>query len=152
MFKTFLNKPIKYFGLILILVLIILANPIEIIQHLKNIQFSYLLPVALLLSLSSLIGAFNIFLLTKTLANIAFKKLLSIYWLGWAISLVFPGQVGDVITIPVLLKKHINNTRHIFIIVILDKLISLFLLLIICLLYTSPSPRDKRQSRMPSSA
>ena len=25
-------------------------------------------------------------------------------------------------------------------------------LLIICLLYTSPSPRDKRQSRMPSSA
>ena len=27
-----------------------------------------------------------------------------------------------------------------------------FLLLIFCLLYTSPSPRDKRQSRMPSSA
>ena len=26
------------------------------------------------------------------------------------------------------------------------------LLLFICLLYTSPSPRDKRQSRMPSSA
>ena len=25
-------------------------------------------------------------------------------------------------------------------------------LLLICLLYTSPSPRDKRQSRMPSSA
>ena len=25
-------------------------------------------------------------------------------------------------------------------------------LIIICLLYTSPSPRDKRQSRMPSSA
>ena len=24
--------------------------------------------------------------------------------------------------------------------------------LVICLLYTSPSPRDKRQSRMPSSA
>ena len=27
-----------------------------------------------------------------------------------------------------------------------------FALIIICLLYTSPSPRDKRQSRMPSSA
>ena len=26
------------------------------------------------------------------------------------------------------------------------------MLFIICLLYTSPSPRDKRQSRMPSSA
>ena len=30
--------------------------------------------------------------------------------------------------------------------------ISFTLLLSICLLYTSPSPRDKRQSRMPSSA
>ena len=29
---------------------------------------------------------------------------------------------------------------------------SLFDVLSICLLYTSPSPRDKRQSRMPSSA
>ena len=28
----------------------------------------------------------------------------------------------------------------------------MFLLVYICLLYTSPSPRDKRQSRMPSSA
>ena len=27
-----------------------------------------------------------------------------------------------------------------------------FILLLFCLLYTSPSPRDKRQSRMPSSA
>ena len=30
--------------------------------------------------------------------------------------------------------------------------IDLVILDIICLLYTSPSPRDKRQSRMPSSA
>ena len=31
-------------------------------------------------------------------------------------------------------------------------LITGFALLVFCLLYTSPSPRDKRQSRMPSSA
>ena len=30
--------------------------------------------------------------------------------------------------------------------------IGMFVLGFICLLYTSPSPRDKRQSRMPSSA
>ena len=29
---------------------------------------------------------------------------------------------------------------------------SLLMLVMVCLLYTSPSPRDKRQSRMPSSA
>ena len=29
---------------------------------------------------------------------------------------------------------------------------TVMVLIIVCLLYTSPSPRDKRQSRMPSSA
>ena len=32
------------------------------------------------------------------------------------------------------------------------KLLATFIVLVACLLYTSPSPRDKRQSRMPSSA
>ena len=46
---------------------------------------------------------------------------------------------------------------HIAYIVVLASLISAYLLRNIggyddCLLYTSPSPRDKRQSRMPSSA
>ena len=31
-------------------------------------------------------------------------------------------------------------------------MIGLMAVLLVCLLYTSPSPRDKRQSRMPSSA
>ena len=36
---------------------------------------------------------------------------------------------------------------------IADKIIvAAALILLVCLLYTSPSPRDKRQSRMPSSA
>ena len=35
---------------------------------------------------------------------------------------------------------------------ILTKNVALFAISCICLLYTSPSPRDKRQSRMPSSA
>ena len=34
----------------------------------------------------------------------------------------------------------------------LDKLVEIGKIHKICLLYTSPSPRDKRQSRMPSSA
>ena len=33
-----------------------------------------------------------------------------------------------------------------------DRRVAVVVLLFACLLYTSPSPRDKRQSRMPSSA
>ena len=44
---------------------------------------------------------------------------------------------------------HEGNTT--FMIVVEDKRVD-EALEIICLLYTSPSPRDKRQSRMPSSA
>ena len=34
----------------------------------------------------------------------------------------------------------------------IEKVVDVFYSSIACLLYTSPSPRDKRQSRMPSSA
>ena len=35
---------------------------------------------------------------------------------------------------------------------LLSEVCKVFELILVCLLYTSPSPRDKRQSRMPSSA
>ena len=41
-----------------------------------------------------------------------------------------------------LIKRYVKDNR---VIIILTSLLG-------CLLYTSPSPRDKRQSRMPSSA
>ena len=43
------------------------------------------------------------------------------------------------------LKRNINSLDYVPEAGLLDRLIA-------CLLYTSPSPRDKRQSRMPSSA
>ena len=36
--------------------------------------------------------------------------------------------------------------------IIINVLVPVLVLSYLCLLYTSPSPRDKRQSRMPSSA
>ena len=50
------------------------------------------------------------------------------------------------------LTQHINNKPIIN--CLMDKLLSIYdsSELLICLLYTSTSPRDKRQSRMPSSA
>ena len=63
-------------------------------------------------------------------------------------------------------NKSVSNTEAILILFVLASLaasllfflsylsilVAFFCILLICLLYTSPSPRDKRQSRMPSSA
>ena len=51
--------------------------------------------------------------------------------------------------------KYLNDENYKLRIIDTPRLNNMFLLpinFIFCLLYTSPSPRDKRQSRMPSSA
>ena len=50
-------------------------------------------------------------------------------------------------------QRHQSNITYVVAPVMLVELATSILLLVYpCLLYTSPSPRDKRQSRMPSSA
>ena len=69
----------------------------------------------------------------KTKRKIVFISALVVFLMG------FQAWLGATVVYSVLLPAQI--TIHM-----------LVALLIVCLLYTSPSPRDKRQSRMPSSA
>ena len=63
----------------------------------------------------------------------------------------FVGPNGEVISDPVIIR--VNYLKGWFIIDVLSCLpYDVFNAFQPCLLYTSPSPRDKRQSRMPSSA
>ena len=76
-----------------------------------------------------------------------------------------PGTVGSLVALPMFLAMPKVNIFFYIGIVVLLFLIGLWCCsvsadllgvhdhpAIVCLLYTSPSPRDKRQSRMPSSA
>ena len=57
-------------------------------------------------------------------------------------------QIKDVVSLPILRKEFMIDPLQ----VIESKNLGADCILIICLLYTSPSPRDRTRSRMPSSA
>ena len=67
-------------------------------------------------------------------------------------------QVLIIVIVPVVIGMFIRSRNEAFAlrmdkpVRILSTILFVLILLSICLLYTSPSPRDKRQSRMPSSA
>ena len=79
-------------------------------------------------------------------ATVEFIKIVSDLWYDKSIELViFRNSLID---------KNVSDilSLHEYAGAFVQKPISIFDSVEICLLYTSPSPRDKRQSRMPSSA
>ena len=80
--------------------------------------------VTLLLA-TTLMGAFNVYLLIREPARISYRHFLGVYWIAWSINLVVPGQVGDIGGMSALLKRrgvplHITLGRS-----LLDKVISI---------------------------
>ena len=87
-----------------------------------------------------------------------------IYLEGDAQMVVLPGAEGDLGVLPnhsniitslrpgIIKVTNSDQTQSLFVEEGFIKFSNNELLVIACLLYTSPSPRDKRQSRMPSSA
>jgi uncharacterized membrane protein YbhN (UPF0104 family) len=78
---------------------------------------------------ATLIGCVNIRLLLYGHEVIPLRRLLPAYWTAWAIGLVVPGQIGDMATLSVWLRKH-GLDWHIGLgCTLLDKLISFTIIL-----------------------
>jgi uncharacterized membrane protein YbhN (UPF0104 family) len=60
---------------------------------------------ALAILIATLLGAVNVYLFMEGQEGLSLRIWLPIYWTAWAIGLVMPGQVGDVATISVMLKR-----------------------------------------------
>ena len=60
---------------------------------------------------------------------------------------------GMVLSLMIILRQEVGSCGMVLsLLIILHQEVGLYCMVLSCLLYTSPSPRDKRQSRMPSSA
>lgn len=112
-------------GIVLLAGLILVAGPAVVVERLININIGTFMCVAGLLVITTLLGALNVYLLMGHDINTPFRGFVPLYWLGWAVGLVFPGQVGDVAMLAWVLKRKgvrvsltIGNS-------LLDKLISL---------------------------
>ena len=113
-------------GLLILAFLLAHYDIHQVTSLLKGADVGWLLVMALCLIISTLIGALNVFLLFRPEDRpIGFKEFLSIYWFGWALALVVPGQVGDVASTTVLLQRRGVKVQKSLSLLLLDKVISL---------------------------
>ena len=102
----------------------------QIVGLLKEVNPFWFAVVVLSLIISSILGALNVFLLFRPEdRKISFGEFLGIYWFGWAMSLIVPGQVGDVASTTVLLKKRGMVMHKSLGLLLIDKVISLLTML-----------------------
>ncbi len=105
------NIKLKYFqiivGILLLLSLIFLVGFEKLFfETMIHIDIKWFLCAVVCIFITTIIGAYNSFLFINHDARIKWSLFLPIYWMSWAMSLVVPGQVGDIASISVLLRKH----------------------------------------------
>ncbi len=113
-------------GFILLGLLIFYVDGSLLIDYWRDSQPKWLLITALFVLFSTLIGGYNLHLLLDSHESIPFHRFIRGYWIAWAVGLVVPGQVGDVASISVWLKRHGFQWHLSLGCTLLDKLISLF--------------------------
>ncbi|MGB1109001.1 MAG: lysylphosphatidylglycerol synthase transmembrane domain-containing protein [Gammaproteobacteria bacterium] len=116
------------FGLALLCALVWWVDPARLVATLGRMDGGYLLICLLSLTLTVLLGAFNLNLLISRSGELPFSRFLPVYWTGWAFSLVVPGQVGDMVSLPVLLRRHGFSWQSSLGRTLVDKLLSLLVM------------------------
>lgn len=117
------------FGIALLTVLIWYLNPSHIALALDGLNYVWVIAAALLIISTTLLGALNLHLFINLAGNFAFKSFLPVFWVSWAIGLIFPGQIGDIASIAAQLQKRGINLATSISRSLLDKLISLILMI-----------------------
>lgn len=114
-------------SILLLIVIITYADITRVVNVISEINLNYVYLAIICIFSSVLIGAINAFIIIVREKEVTWKQFLPIFWLGWALSLVTPGQVGDVAGISTMLRRykvswHISIGRS-----LVDKLISLII-------------------------
>ena len=107
---------------------------------------SFPVMIAVLFLLGGAVGAFNTLAVLQAGAQISAKKSAA----GMA-AIAFAYTLGGILG-PVVSTWTLEHYSQNIVISVYAGIICILSCIIICLLYTSPSPRDQRGSRMPSSA
>ncbi|MDG4595734.1 MAG: lysylphosphatidylglycerol synthase transmembrane domain-containing protein [Candidatus Contendobacter sp.] len=124
-----LKKLRFFFGLILLFILVWYFDFKTIIFEIANMDFYYIFLAAIFITLFTILGAYNTYLLINLEKKLTFFNFIPIYWISWAVALVFPGQVGDIATLSVIMKKRGLDISKTVGRSLIDKLISFILML-----------------------
>jgi len=120
-----------FVGVSILLLLIYFFDVKKIANEFQNIDFKWVYLVGLSIFASTLLGSVSMFLLVSRENEISFFHFLPAYWVSWSVGLVVPGQVGDVASISYLLKRLGFEWRVILARSLVDKVISLSIMLLL---------------------
>ena len=118
-------------GFVLLSVLFFNVNYQGFVDAFVGANYYLMIWVAMCICASTIIGAFNLNLFVSKGVTIPFVKFIPMFWVAWASSLVVPGQVGDVLSLPALLKKHGYALHASVGRMLLDKLISFLIIFLL---------------------
>lgn len=121
------------FGLILVGILMWFVDLKAVTMKLAQLDIRLVGTVTVLIILSTIIAAFNTHLLVNPESKVSFLSFLPLYWLSWAVGLVFPGQVGDVVTLSSIMRRHDVAVSRTLGRSLADKFISFILMLFFAL-------------------
>jgi len=117
------------FGISLLIFLVWLVDIDKFISLIFSVKWQWCVLALVAILCSTVLGAYLLFNLFYAEDDIQYSKFLRIYWVGWAVGLVFPGQVGDVLALSAWLKKKGVSWSRVICFLLLDKAITLFWML-----------------------
>lgn len=131
--KTFLGHRNKLLrtagGLVLLSALILYFDPQQIVFSLKSLNMLWVAIAATLIVCATMIGAVNAYLIVNLENKLTFAIFLPLFWLSWAIGLLFPGQIGDMASLAMQLRHRGIGLSTGIGRILVDKLISLILMM-----------------------
>jgi len=122
--RRYLSIAKMLMALALVVFLVISIGVENIISTFASVNPKYVTLVVSCLTLLLFIGAFNVWVILKSIYPVPFRSFLKVYFYSWTISLITPGQAGDASLI-LLLKKDNIPMRDTGTAYIVDKIITL---------------------------
>jgi uncharacterized protein (TIRG00374 family) len=92
-------------ALLLLGALIWAIGPAAVADTLRDVRWPPLLAAAGVIACATLLGAFNAWQLSELRGDVPFPRFLAAFWCGWAVGLVVPGQVADVLLLTGMLRR-----------------------------------------------
>ncbi|QEP42342.1 UPF0104 family protein [Ectothiorhodospiraceae bacterium BW-2] len=102
----------------------------------SEFELNWAIISALCILISTLIGSVNVYLFLARINSLSlnYAKFLRFYWLSWGVGQVVPGQVGDIATLGITLRKHGISASTTIGRAAMDKVISLLVITLVGLI------------------
>lgn len=93
-------------GLGLLAALFLVLDPRRLAAVAAGAAPGWLAAAAGCVAAATLVGGANLHLLVNRRGEIPLRRFLPLYWTAWAVGLAVPGQVGDLVSLTALLRRH----------------------------------------------